>query len=244
MDGLLIYQPFHILGFFSAFPEDLVSSVDFYAGGFGARYSGRTSSVLDVRMRDGNRNAYAGTGSVSPFVAEMVAEGPMSQGQMSFLVSARQAVLEETSGTLLGKTQPLSFESQFAKMSFFGAGDARCSAMVMHTNDRGRLDVEDDVSRVAWENLAFGGRCVDALEGTHRLVDFTFGFSRVRNTAVTRNARSSSRIPDAISCSSARPISSAASVTNSGPSSTSTSGDTTSRSCSPDRSRSGLNTCG
>jgi hypothetical protein len=76
MDGLLIHQPFHILGFFSAFPEELISSVDFYAGGFGARYSGRTSSVLDVRMRDGNRNEYAGTGSVSPFVAEPVLEGP------------------------------------------------------------------------------------------------------------------------------------------------------------------------
>jgi hypothetical protein len=118
----------------------------------------------------------------------MVAEGPMSQGQMSFLASARQALIEETSSTILGETQPLAFESQFGKVTYFGEGDARCSAMVMHTNDRGRLDVEDPVSRVSWENLAFGGRCVDALEGTHRLIDFTFGFSRVRNAAVTRNA--------------------------------------------------------
>jgi hypothetical protein len=188
MDGLLIYQPFHILGFFSAFPEELISSVDFYAGGYGARYSGRTSSVLDVRMRDGNRNEYAGTGSVSPFVAEAVLEGPMWPGRMSFLASARRSLLEETSPTILGETQPLAFESQFAKLTLFGAGDSRCSAMFMHTDDRGRLDSEDPVSRVSWENLAFGGRCVDALEGTHRLVDVTFGFSRVRNAAVTRGA--------------------------------------------------------
>lgn len=51
MDGLLIYQPFHIIGFFSVFPEDIVSNVDFYAGGFGPRYSGRTSSVMDVRLK-------------------------------------------------------------------------------------------------------------------------------------------------------------------------------------------------
>src|SRR5690606_35192440 len=76
VDGIPIYQPFHILGFFSVFPEDLVSSVDFYAGGFGARYSGRTSSVLDVQMRDGNPNKLSGAGSISPFLAEVLAEGP------------------------------------------------------------------------------------------------------------------------------------------------------------------------
>ncbi|MEX2435272.1 MAG: carboxypeptidase regulatory-like domain-containing protein, partial [Balneolaceae bacterium] len=41
MDGTLIYQPFHIIGFFSVFPEDVVSKADFYAGGFGPEFSSR-----------------------------------------------------------------------------------------------------------------------------------------------------------------------------------------------------------
>jgi len=54
VDGTPIYQPFHILGFFSVFPEESVSTADLYPGGFGARDHGRTSSVLDVRIRDGD----------------------------------------------------------------------------------------------------------------------------------------------------------------------------------------------
>src|SRR5690606_2971084 len=77
VDGIPIYQPFHILGFFSVFPEDLVSSVDFYAGGFGARYSGRTSSVLDVGLREGNANTTRAVGTASPFLAEVMVEGPV-----------------------------------------------------------------------------------------------------------------------------------------------------------------------
>src|SRR5690606_15734386 len=87
MDGLTIYQPFHIVGFFSAFPEDLVSNVDFYAGGFGARYHGRTSSVMDVQMREGNRERYSASTSVSPFLAEARIEGPISPGQVSWIGS-------------------------------------------------------------------------------------------------------------------------------------------------------------
>src|SRR5690625_7708443 len=55
MDGVLIFQPFHILGYFSAFPESIVSGADVYAGGFGAKYNGRTSSVIELNMRNDNR---------------------------------------------------------------------------------------------------------------------------------------------------------------------------------------------
>ncbi len=48
VDGIQIYQPFHILGFFSAFSEEILSKVDLYAGGFGAEYSGRTSSGCSI----------------------------------------------------------------------------------------------------------------------------------------------------------------------------------------------------
>lgn len=188
MDGLLIYQPFHILNFFSVFPEELVASADFYAGGFGARYTGRTSSVLDVRMRDGDRNAYSGSGSIGPFVTEAVLEGPLDPGTASVLISARRSLIEETSQTIMGSREPLYFESVFGKATLFGADDSRCSAMLMHTADRGRLDAEDRTSHVGWSNFAVGARCVDTLEGTNQLVEITAGFSRVRNEAVSRGS--------------------------------------------------------
>jgi hypothetical protein len=104
MDGMLIYQPFHITGLFSAFPEELIQSAEFFPGGFGPRYTGRISSVLDVQMRDGNRKEGSVMASASPFLAAAAAEGPVgSEGRNSYIVSARRSLIGETSPWLLGK---------------------------------------------------------------------------------------------------------------------------------------------
>ncbi|MEX2601814.1 MAG: TonB-dependent receptor [Balneolaceae bacterium] len=180
IDGALIFQPFHILGFFSAFPEELVSDADFYAGGFGARYNGRTSSVVDVRMRNGDRYNSRGSASISPFLGEVMVEGPIEAGRSSFVVSARQSLVEETSGHFLGDQYPLRFESQYMKMTHFGVSDTRCSMMGIRTYDRGRLDIEqDDVIR--WSNLVGSGRCVILPEDSDMLFDINAGISHLSN---------------------------------------------------------------
>jgi hypothetical protein len=182
IDGTLIYQPFHILGFFSAFPEDLISETDFYAGGFGPRYTGRISSVIDVKMRSGDRYETRGSGSVSPFITEIMAEGPIKEGKSSWIASVRGSLVEETSPFLLGKRQPLYFDSQYLKTSFFGDGNSRCSVMGMRTYDRGRLDVEED-DIFSWSNFVLGGRCVVLPESSDLLFDVNLGFSHISNSA-------------------------------------------------------------
>jgi len=190
MDGMMIYQPFHILGAFSVFPEDLFASADFYAGGFGARYSGRTSSVLDVRMRDGDRTSYHGGGSIGPVLAEVTVEGPMGDKPISWIFSARRSLLDETSESFLGEPVPLTFESQFLKLtSFTDDPHSRCSLTAVRSADHGRMDAEDEVSRVGWENLGIGTRCVALFtESSLRLVDVGVAYSRVENEAITRGA--------------------------------------------------------
>jgi hypothetical protein len=187
VDGIPIYQPFHILGFFSVFPEDLVSSVDFYAGGFGARYNSRTSSVLDVGLRDGNPNGYRAVGSVSPFLAEVLIEGPAGPG-VSWIASMRRSLVEETSEALLGTRQPLTFESQLFKLTAATEDDLRCSVLALRTSDRGRLDPEETESHVGWENLVVGGRCVAQLNGFLRLVESNFSYASVDNAAVSHGS--------------------------------------------------------
>ena len=187
VDGIPIYQPFHIIGFFSIFPEDLVSSADFYAGGFGARYTGRTSSVLDVGLRDGDMNSYRGVASVSPFVAEALAEGPAGTG-ISWLASVRRSVVEETSETLIGERQPLAFDSQLLKLTMAEGEDLRCSLLGLRSSDRGRLDPHETQSRVAWRNALLGGRCVTQFESFLRLVEVNFSVSTVENEAVSRGS--------------------------------------------------------
>jgi Carboxypeptidase regulatory-like domain/TonB-dependent Receptor Plug Domain len=184
VDGIPIYQPFHIVGSFSVFPEDLVSSADFYPGGFGARYQGRTSSVLDVRLREGHPHGFRAVASASPFIAEALAEGPV-QGA-TLLASVRRSLIEETSGTLLGATQPVTFESQLFKATTTYRSDDRCSLLALHTADRGRLDPDDHVSRVAWNNLLFGVRCV--LLRPDRLVEAHWGYTRSSGDAVAHGS--------------------------------------------------------
>lgn len=184
VDGIPIYQPFHILGFFSVFPSGLLRSTDFYAGGFGARYHGRTSSVLDVALRDGDPTTLSASTSVSPFVAEVIAEGPAGHNT-SWMAVVRRSLVEETSEALLGTRQPLSFESQLLKFSATDGEDLRCSVLALRTADQGRLDPAEVESRISWENQVVGGRCVTSFDRVLRLLEATFSYSSLENDAVS-----------------------------------------------------------
>ena len=189
MDGMIVYQPFHITGFFSAYPADLVDRAEFYPGGFGPRYTGRISSVLDVTMRDGNRNERQATASVSPFLAEAVVEGPLGakEDRVSYIASLRRSLVEETSPWLLGGKQPIGFNSQYLRLSVLSEdGGSRCAFTAMRTRDRGGLDPQDPQSRVGWRNALIGGRC-NTLAG-ETFVDLRFGWAGLSSEAITRGA--------------------------------------------------------
>ncbi len=180
VDGALIYQPFHIAGFFSAFPEDLVSGADFYAGGFGSRYSGRLSSVVDVQMREGHRYNNRGSVSLGPFAAGVVVEGPFEEGVSSWISSVRRSIIEHTSPLFLSEKEPLRFESHYFKFSH-SEEEMRCSASLLHTYDRGRMDLEsEDVVR--WGNVVFGGRCLFLPEGSDNFRELNLSISHLGNT--------------------------------------------------------------
>lgn len=187
VDGIPIYQPFHIVGFFSVFPSELLRSADFYPGGFGARYNGRTASVLDVALRDGDASALRTSASISPFVAEVMAEGPAGVNT-SWIVALRRSLLEETSETVLGRHQPLNFESQLVKLSATDGENLRCSILALRTADEGRLDPAESLSRISWENQVVGGRCVTSFERILRLFEATFSYSSLGNEAVSRGS--------------------------------------------------------
>ncbi len=192
VDGIPIFQPFHILGFFSVFPEDLVSSADFYAGGFGARYQGRTSSVLDVHLREGDPNGFRSTVSVSPFLAEALVEGPA--GGSTWIASARRSLVDQTSGTLMGAPEPVSFESELLKVTSIRRKDRRCSILALHTADRGRLDPQETESHVSWTNLLLGLRCI-TLRPSGQRIEVNWSYSGSSSDAVNRG---SSRLSSSI----------------------------------------------
>lgn len=179
MDGALVYNPFHLIGFYSVFSDDLVSTADFYAGGFGAEYTDRISSVLDVTMRPGNKKTFRAAASASPFLTEVRVEGPIIEDSFSFIASTRHSVIEETAPQYLSSDVPLRFNDVYVKLHDTGES-SQCGLTGLRTFDRGRVDPEsDDV--IQTENLSLGGRCVLVVPQTSQLVDLTAGVSRYEN---------------------------------------------------------------
>jgi len=90
LDGVPVYNASHLFGFFSVFNPDAVKAVQLYKGGFPARYGERLSSVVDIRMKDGNMKKYQGSFSVGLIASKFSLEGPIIKDKTSFIISGRR----------------------------------------------------------------------------------------------------------------------------------------------------------
>lgn len=179
VDGVPLTKPFHIVGLYSALPGALVSSANFYAGGFGAEYTGSISSVLDVRLRPGNTQEFAASAGAGPFIASARFEGPIQPGASSFLVNVRHSLVERSAPALFGEDAPYRFYDVTVKGHTRGSS-SQCSFTGMRTYDRGRID-PDAASAFRWTNTALGGRCLLFGTSSDQALDVRFGTSSYGN---------------------------------------------------------------
>jgi outer membrane cobalamin receptor len=95
LDGVPVYNVSHLFGFFSVFNADAVKSVELVKGGFPARYGGRLSSVIDIQMKEGNKNEFQGEGGIGLIASRLTLEGPFKKGkESSFIVSGRRTYID------------------------------------------------------------------------------------------------------------------------------------------------------
>ncbi len=94
LDGVPVYNVNHLFGFFSVFNADAIHNVTLIKGGFPARYGGRLSSVLDIRMKEGNMKKIKGEGSIGLISSKLTIEGPIIKDKTSFIVSARRTYID------------------------------------------------------------------------------------------------------------------------------------------------------
>ena len=90
LDEATVYNPTHLLGFFSTFNSDAIKDVTLYKGAIPAEYGGRLASVLDVRMDDGNVKDYGVSGGLGLISSRLNIQGPIEKDDGSFIVSARR----------------------------------------------------------------------------------------------------------------------------------------------------------
>jgi len=94
LDEAPVYNASHLLGFFSTFNSDAIKDVTIFKGGMPAEYGGRLSSVLDIKMLDGNNKGYTVEGGLGLISSRIKVEGPIVQDKGSFMISARRTYLD------------------------------------------------------------------------------------------------------------------------------------------------------
>ena len=90
LDEATVYNPSHLLGFFSTFNSDAIKDITVYKGGMPAEYGGRLSSVVDIRMNDGNNKEVHFGGGIGLISTRLNAEGPIVKDRGSFSISGRR----------------------------------------------------------------------------------------------------------------------------------------------------------
>ncbi len=121
LDDAPVYNAMHLFGFFSVFNGDAIKSVELYKGGFPARFGGRLSSVIDMTMKDGNKEKFGGEGSIGLISSRLLLEGPIIKKKSSFIVSGRRTYFDMLARPFMKKSEGIGgyyFYDLNAKVNF------------------------------------------------------------------------------------------------------------------------------
>ena len=98
LDGIAVYNPYHLGGIFSTFNTDAIKEADFHAGGFPARYGGRMGAILNVINREGNTEKITGSANLSLISSKALIEGPIPKWKGmkgSWMISGRRTYIDK-----------------------------------------------------------------------------------------------------------------------------------------------------
>lgn len=110
LDDIILFNPSHLFGFFSVYNPEMVRDVTLYKGNMPPQYGGRLSSVLDVRLKEGNSKEFKLNGAVGLVSANLAAEFPIKKDVNSLAISARTSY----SDWLLNQAQDIDIRNSSA----------------------------------------------------------------------------------------------------------------------------------
>jgi hypothetical protein len=190
LDGMVIYNPFHSIGLFSVFDNDIMRNADVYSAGFGAEYGGRTSSIMDITTRDGNKKHLSGKVSASTFGAKLTLEGPLKKlkedgkGSSSFLLSGKTSYLPQTSKTLYPYANqtnddglPFYYTDLYGKVSFNGNNGSKVNLFGYNFNDK---VIYKDLASFNWTSFGGGSNFILIPQNSTLLIEGNFAYSQYK----------------------------------------------------------------
>ncbi len=117
LDGMPVFNPFHVGGLFSTFDNSAVDRVEFLTGGFPAGYGGRLSSVLDVELRSGNSSTTDVNGLVSLLSSKLLVEGPVGGTGATYMIGGRRSYADALVSVVDPDLVPYYFADAIAKVT-------------------------------------------------------------------------------------------------------------------------------
>lgn len=134
LDEATVYNISHLFGFFSVFIPEAIEDMEIYKGGFPAEYGGRLSSILDLRMKDGNKKHFRGSGGIGILSSRLTLEGPIIKDKASFIVSARRTYIDRVLAAVKVPL-PYYFYDMNAKLSWQVTKKDKLSYSFYYGND-------------------------------------------------------------------------------------------------------------
>ena len=174
-----IYNPFHALGIFSVIDPDMINSVEFYKGGFSARYDGRLSSVMDIITKDGNRNNFGATAAISQLTVKTALEGPIPDG--SFIITGRKSYSNDILKKFTNnKSIPIDFYDASFKVNYSNPDFIPISKFTFFGfTSEDKIDYKDKLhSNFNWSNSNIGFNWFTAAKNSPAFGEFTFYYSK------------------------------------------------------------------
>lgn len=117
LDEATVYNLGHLFGFFSVFNNDAIRDITIIKGGFPAHYGGRLSSVMDVRMKEGDLNKWHASGGIGILSSRLSLDGPIIKDKLSVMVSGRRTYIDKVL-KITGTNLPYYFYDLNAKLSY------------------------------------------------------------------------------------------------------------------------------
>ncbi|MDD4992757.1 MAG: TonB-dependent receptor plug domain-containing protein [Paludibacter sp.] len=157
LDGVPVYNVNHLFGFFSVFNADAIKDVTLYKGSFPARFGDRLSSVVDIRMNDGDNQHYHGNITVGLIASKLNFEGPLFSNKTTFNISARRTYADLLLKPFISKTISQNNGGGDASFAYYFYD---INAKISHTfSDKDRLYLSaysgDDVITTDMQQYAY-----------------------------------------------------------------------------------------
>ena len=184
LDGVRLFNAFHLGGFLSAINAEVVERATILAGSGGDGMAiGSLSGAIDIATRDGARDEMRMAGSLGLASSRLSVEGPIG-GSVSYLLDGRRTYIDGFTLALkkmgaIPDHLPYFFQDLHAKVTADLGGVRRLSVSGYRNSESLQVydSEETNTLGLSWGNSALSVHYRDRL-GDNGIVDATLGHSR------------------------------------------------------------------